>query len=86
MCNVRVPKVYIYPVTRMSYASREGELFPTSYEEMVGESMAVVINTSFDIVLQGVLLEERQELLFSTSRNGRNLRAGIRSVMLYDAA
>jgi hypothetical protein len=32
MCNVRIPKVYIYPVTRMSYVSREGELFPTSYE------------------------------------------------------
>jgi hypothetical protein len=63
--------------------------FPPVTKEMVGESMAVVINTSFDIVLQGGLLEERQKLLFTTSRNGRNgrnLRAGIRSVMLYDTA
>jgi hypothetical protein len=60
--------------------------FPPVTKEMVGESMAAVINTSFDIVLQGVLFGERQEFLFWTSRNGRNLRAGIRSVMLYDAA
>jgi hypothetical protein len=42
------------------YPGKES-FFPPVTKEMVGESMAVVINTSFDIVLQGVLLEERQE-------------------------